>query len=92
MLIVLKNHRITGGLGKKLAERVKDDNSIDNKSHILKRLREKEYTMVELTEFKIIDGNYNNNKWQKGVWRVVNEIIQTKCPTAINTIKINLFH
>ena len=45
MLIVLKNHRITGGLGKKLAERVKDDNSIDNKSHILKHVLEKKNTL-----------------------------------------------
>lgn len=45
MLIALKNHRITGGLGKKLVGRAKDGNSIDNKSHILKHVLEKRNTL-----------------------------------------------
>ena len=48
--------------GRRIAERVKDHNETDHKSHILKHSLQTEYEPVKSFDLSIIYKNFNGNK------------------------------
>ena len=57
--------------GRCIAERVKDHNGRDHKSHILKHSLETEYEHVTSSDFSIISKNFNENKKKSKNCRVI---------------------
>ena len=49
--------------GHRISERIKDHNSRDLKSHILRHSVESGHANVGYEDFKIIAKNFNNNSW-----------------------------
>ena len=50
-----------GEPGRRVVERVKDHNTRDKSSHMLRHSIEKNHTEVTMNDFKVIGGNYRNN-------------------------------
>ena len=63
----LCNENYIGESGRPMAERVKDHNGRDHKSHILKRSLETEHKRVKSSNFSIISKNLNGNKRKRKI-------------------------
>ena len=56
-----------GASGRRISERIKDHNSRDLKSHILRHSLESGNVNVSYEDFKIIAKNFNSNHWKRKI-------------------------
>ena len=57
----------TGEAGRRLNERVIDQNGRDKKSYLYKHLQESNHPCVALSDFKIIGSNFQNQKFKRKI-------------------------
>ena len=79
MQIALTRHVEKITLVKVVAERTKDHNGRDLKSHILRHSVESGHANVRCEDFKIIAKNFNNNSWKRKIAESL--LIKEKRPT-----------
>ena len=68
-----------GESGRRISERIKDHNSRDLKSHILRYSVESGHVNVSCEDFKIIAKNFNNNSWKHKIGKSL--LVKEKRPT-----------
>ena len=75
----LGDENYIGESGRRIAERVKDYNGRDHKSHILKHSFETGHRHVISSDFSIISNNFNGNKRKRKVseWLLIKQLRPT---------------
>ena len=77
-----------GESGRRTAERVKDHNRRDNKSHILKHSLETGHERVKSSDFSIIYKNFNGNKRKR---KIAEFLLNKQLRPTLNIQIFNIF-
>ena len=76
-----------GETGRPLNERVIDHNGRDKMSHLYKHSQESNHACVSLSDFKIIDSNFQNQKFKR---KIVESLLIRETQSSLNTQEMSI--